>query len=61
MLEENRLLLKRFKNDKALAIAAYNAGPEEVESHNGVPPFPETRTFVKRVMSFYQTYNGGKE
>ena len=52
------LLLKRFNNDKALALAAYNAGPEVVESRNGIPPFPETRTFVKRVMNYYQAYNG---
>jgi len=51
------LLLKRFKNDKILALAAYNAGPEAVESHNGVPPFPETKAFVERVMDYYETYN----
>lgn len=51
------LLLKRFKNDKILALAAYNAGPEAVESYNGVPPFPETKTFVKKVMDYYETYN----
>jgi len=51
------LLLKRFKNDKILALAAYNAGPEAVESYKGVPPFPETKAFVKRVMDYYETYN----
>ena len=51
------LLLKRFKNDKILALAAYNAGPEAVETHKGVPPFPETKTFVKRVMDYYETYS----
>ena len=51
------LLLKRFKNDKTLALAAYNAGPEAVESYKGVPPFPETKAFVKRVMDYYETYN----
>ncbi len=55
------LLLKRFKNDKTLALAAYNAGPTVVASRNEIPPFPETRTFVKRVMRYYQTYNGGAE
>ena len=51
------LLLKRFKNDKILALAAYNAGPEAVESYKGVPPFPEAKAFVKRVMDYYETYN----
>jgi len=50
------LLLKRFKNDKILALAAYNAGPETVESFNGVPPFPETEAFVKKVMAYYEAY-----
>jgi soluble lytic murein transglycosylase len=52
------LLLKRFKNNLRLALAAYNAGPEAVETHRGIPPFPETRTFVKRVLSYYEGYNG---
>ncbi len=50
-------LLKRFNNNKQLALAAYNAGPSTVESHQGIPPFPETRGFVKRVMAYYQSYN----
>jgi soluble lytic murein transglycosylase-like protein len=50
------LLLKRFKNNKVLALAAYNAGPETVESYQGVPPFPETQAFVRRVMQYYNTY-----
>lgn len=54
------LLLKRFKNDKALALAAYNAGPENVGYYQGVPPFPETETFVKRVINYYQSYRLNK-
>lgn len=47
------LLLKRFKNDQRLAVAAYNAGPERVESHQGIPPIPETERFVEKVMNYY--------
>jgi soluble lytic murein transglycosylase len=50
------LLLKRFNDNKILALAAYNAGPNAVESYKGVPPFPETRQFVKRVMEYYKIY-----
>lgn len=51
------LLLKRFKNDKKLAVAAYNAGPERVEACNGIPPIDETERFVKKVMNYYRDYN----
>ena len=51
------ILLKRFKNDKKLAVAAYNAGPERVETYKGIPPIAETERFVKKVMSYYQKYN----
>ena len=53
------ILLKRFENDLSLALAAYNAGPDKVEAHNGVPPFPETENFVKKVLDFYKQYNSG--
>jgi len=50
------LMLDRFKNDLHMALAAYNAGPETVEEHRGIPPFPETRNFVERVLRYYGQY-----
>lgn len=43
-------LLTRFHNNIALAVAAYNAGPEAVERYHGVPPYRETRAYVARVI-----------
>ncbi|MBW1789569.1 MAG: lytic transglycosylase domain-containing protein [Deltaproteobacteria bacterium] len=51
------MMMKRFNNNKRLAVAAYNAGPRAVENHKGIPPYKETQTFVKRVMSYYHQYN----
>lgn len=50
------LLLKRFKQDKRLAIAAYNVGPKIVSNHNSVPPIPHTRRFVEKVMKYYMKF-----
>jgi soluble lytic murein transglycosylase-like protein len=48
-----RQLLERYRNDKnglALALAAYNAGPDKVAAYNGVPQYRETRDYVRRVI-----------
>ena len=52
------LLLDKFNNNKKLALAAYNAGPEKVIEHNGIPPFSETKNFVEKVLLFYKEYIG---
>lgn len=48
-------LLRRFQNE-AHAIAAYNAGEVPVNRYNGVPPYSETREYVRRVLSLKKQY-----
>jgi soluble lytic murein transglycosylase-like protein len=55
-----RDLMGRFGSDVRLALAAYNAGPEAVEKHGGVPPYDETRGYVSAIMSAYDGTGGLK-
>jgi soluble lytic murein transglycosylase-like protein len=54
-----KLLLGKYQGDLELSLAAYNAGIKAVEKHGGIPPFAETRDYVRRVLNYYQTYRGG--
>jgi soluble lytic murein transglycosylase-like protein len=50
-------LLHRYHDNLAFALAAYNAGPAAVERWHGIPPYPETRAYVARIIhEFNQKY-----
>lgn len=55
-----RHLVDRFPGRLDLAVAAYNAGPGAVERYDGVPPYRETRDYVKRVLALYAGGGGGE-
>lgn len=46
------MMLAEF-GDVRLALAAYNAGPEAIHRHSGIPPFPETQNHVRRVLDVF--------
>ncbi|MBI2354415.1 MAG: lytic transglycosylase domain-containing protein [Deltaproteobacteria bacterium] len=53
-----RFLLDTFRGDVSLALAAYNAGLNKVSRFGGIPPYAETRSYVNRVLSYMQSYQG---
>ena len=48
-----KTLLDRFHGNKILALAAYNAGPNAVDKHNGIPPYKETQNYVRNILRNY--------
>jgi soluble lytic murein transglycosylase-like protein len=53
-------LLNRFHQKLEWALAAYNAGPSAVERHQGVPPYAETKRYVKKVLELVQGPGAGE-
>lgn len=51
-----KTLLDRFDCDVKLALAAYNAGICNVEKYDGIPPFNATKFYIKKVLTYYETY-----
>jgi soluble lytic murein transglycosylase-like protein len=56
-----RYLMNLFNGNLPLVLAAYNAGENTVLRYNNrIPPYQETRTYVRRVLDYFDKYNGTK-
>ena len=51
-----KFLLDTFKGNESLALAAYNCGLGSVAKYGGIPPYPETQTYVTKVLSYRNNY-----
>lgn len=56
-----RKMMDMFSNDLTLALAAYNAGPANVQRFKGIPPFSETRNYIQKVLKHYAKKVPGRD
>lgn len=55
-----KILIEKYKNIP-LALAAYNAGPNAVKKYGNIPPYPETRNFVFKVLEYAEQFKKEKQ
>ena len=55
-----RFLLERYGGDLPKSLAAYNAGENAVDANGGIPPYPETQAYVRRIMESYGQSGAGR-
>lgn len=56
-----RVLANEFNGDLVLTVAAYNAGQNAVRKHRGIPPFDETRRYVRKVLRHYYSFRAEEQ
>lgn len=54
-----KMLLRKFNGNVEFALAGYNAGPGNVQKYGGIPPFAETRDYVRRIIARYKEKAAG--
>ena len=51
-----KTLMDKYNGNIKLALAAYNSGSKNVRKYRGVPPFKETRKYIRKVFKYYHRY-----